>query len=858
RGLLIQAADDPGAGIETFSLLTSEAAAVLPDPAAPLGEEWVGAVHDLFAEQARTAPDRLAVADRDGALTYGELDTAVRGFAGRLIADGVRPGDRVALYAHRSAPLVTAILGVLKAGAAYVVLDPAYPAARLAEIVRLAEPRLVVRLDLPAGPIPDSWPAAGPADLACISFTSGSTGVPKGILQTHGSMSHFLPWQKETFGFGEGDRFTLLSGLAHDPLQRDLFHALCLGASLHAPDPDRIGEPGYLARWMRSEGITVAHLTPAMAQLLTEGAADELPDLRLVVLGGDLLTRRDVARLRRLAPRVRIVNVYGSTESHRALAWHQVEEDEDRPKQTIPLGRGMRDVQLLVLTQDGALAGVGELGEVAIRSPHLAAGYLGGDRFTGQVRTGDLGRYLPNGEVEAAGRADQQVKIRGFRVEPGEIEAELGRISGVREAVVVAREDGAGERRLVAYVVLDEERPISALREALREKLPAYMVPAAFVVLDRLPLNPNGKVDRRALPDPGEAESTPAGERIAPRDEMERRLAKLWEEILGTSTLGVTDDFFDLGGHSLLAVRLAARIEHELGKSLPLAVLFQHSTIEELAALLRDSGELAASALVPLKAGSTLPPLFLVHPAGGQILCYTGLVPHLGEERPVYALQDVAPPDAERSLSNLAAAYLREVRSVQPAGPYHLAGWSFGGRVAFEMARQLREAGQEIAFLGMLDTGLVTPPAEAEKDDAALLLEVVGDVPMDLDELRRAADPVEALVERAREAGLLPSDFAPAAARRILELVKAHLRIARTDRPQPYLGRVTFFAAAEQPPEAGDDPAHGWGEVAGEIEVHRVPGSHTTMIYDGENVRVLGGSVREILESTHAAPSARA
>ncbi|HKV13044.1 MAG TPA: thioesterase domain-containing protein, partial [Thermoanaerobaculia bacterium] len=480
------------------------------------------------------------------------------------------------------------------------------------------------------------------------------------------------------------------------------------------------------------------------------------------------------------------------------------------------------------------------------RSPHLAAGYLGGERFVGQVRTGDLGRYLTNGEVEAAGRADQQVKIRGFRVEPGEIEAELGRIAGVREAVVVAREDGQGERRLVAYVVTDTEVPVSALREVLREKLPAYMVPAAFVILDRLPLNPNGKVDRRALPDPGEIESAPAGERIAPRDGMERRLAAIWEEILETSPVSVTDDFFDLGGHSLLAVRLAARIEHELGRALPLAVLFQHSTIEELAGLLRDPGEVAASALVPLKTGGALPPLFLVHPAGGQILCYTGLVPHLGDDRPIYALQDVV---AEQSLSGLAVAYLREVQSVQPAGPYHLAGWSFGGRVAFEMARQLREAGQEVAFLGMIDTGLVIPPAEAEKDDAALLLEVVGDVPMDLEELRRSADPVAALVERAREAGLLPPDFAPAAARRILELVKSHLRIARTDRPQPYEGHVTFFAAAEQPPEAGDDPAHGWGEIAGEIDVHRVPGSHTTMIYDAENVRVLGRAVREAMST---------
>jgi amino acid adenylation domain-containing protein len=845
-GVLVQAADDPERAIETFSLLTPEAAAALPNPAAALGEEWIGAVHDLFGEQARTAPDRLAIVDRDGSLTYGELDAAVRRFAGRLIADGVRPGDRVALYAHRSAPLVTAILGVLKAGAAYVVLDPAYPAARLAEIVRLAEPRAVIHLDLPAGPIPDAWPSASPADLACISFTSGSTGIPKGILQTHGSMSHFLPWQRETFGFGEGDRFTLLSGLAHDPLQRDLFHALCLGASLHIPDPDRIGEPGYLAGWMRGERITVANLTPAMAQLLTEGAGDVLPDLRLAVLGGDLLTRRDVARLRRLAPRVQVVNFYGSTESHRALAWHRVEEG-DRPKQTLPLGRGMRDVQLLVLAVSGALAGVGELGEVAIRSPHLAAGYLGGERFGEQVRTGDLGRYLPNGEVEAAGRADQQVKIRGFRVEPGEIEAELGRIPGVREAVVLAREDGAGERRLVAYVVLAEERSVSDLRDALRDRLPAYMVPTTFVALDRLPLNPNGKVDRRALPDPGEAELAPAGERVAPRDELELRLAKIWEETLGTP-VGVTDDFFDLGGHSLLAVRLAARIEHELGISLPLAVLFQHSTIEKLAGLLR-AGEVTTSALVPLRTGGALPPLFLVHPAGGQILCYAGLVPHLGENRPVYALQDVAPPDAERSLSSLTAAYIPGVRSVQPAGPYHLAGWSFGGRVAFEMARQLREAGEEVAFLGMIDTGLVTPPDEPEKDDAALLLEVVGEVPMDLDELRQAADPVAALVERAREAGLLPTDFAPAAARRILELVKAHLRIARTDRPQPYPGPVTFFAAAEQPPEAGNDPAHGWGEIAGEIEVHRVPGSHTTMIYEPENVRVLGERVRKLLES---------
>ena len=561
--LLEQIAERPGEVIDLHTLVTADARVLLPDPREALGRIWPGAVHDLFAGEAQRRPEHVALVDPRGAWTYGELDLAVSRLAARLRADGIRPGDRVAIWAHRGAPLVWSILGVLRAGAAFVILDPAYPEARLLAILQLARPHGFLRLEaagplprqvdahleeepflslhqIPAAtakvavarfgaiPLPPAWPQLHPEDMAAVSFTSGSTGVPKGIVQTHGSMSHFIPWHREVLGFGDEDRHTLLSGLAHDPLQRDVFYALGTGATLCIPDPDRIGEPGYLAAWMRREHVTVSNLTPAIAWLLTElppgGLSVDLPDLRVAVLAGDVLTRRDVARIRRLAPQALCVNVYGATESQRALSYHLIqEESEERERQVLPLGRGKRDVQLLVLGRSGGIAGIGEMGEIAIRSPHLAEGYLNDAEQTAQrfvpnpfthepgdriYLTGDLGRYLPNGEVAAAGRADQQIKIRGFRVEPGEIEAELGRIAGVRESAVVGREDrDSGERQLVAYVVLDPEAAPSAtfatgLRDGLRERLPAYMVPAVFVPLDKLPLNPNGKVDRRALPAP--------------------------------------------------------------------------------------------------------------------------------------------------------------------------------------------------------------------------------------------------------------------------------------------------------------------------------------------------------------------
>ncbi len=661
EGVLRQAAAASETRLGALSLATEASRGVLPDPAEPLDETWRGAVHEVFAGRAAATPDALAVEDPRERWTYAELDAATDRIA-RVLADhAVGNGDVVAITGHRSAALVRALIGTMKSGAAFLVLDPAYPAARLGEYVRIARPAAHLHLsaaaDLPGevtallaetirtrivlhprgdaaaeevdGILSSASPVSvevGPDTLAYLSFTSGTTGVPKAVMGRHSSLTHFTPWLAAEFGLSSSDRFSLMSGLAHDPLHRDVFTPLQLGASVVAPEPDEVGTPGYLARWMREAGVTVAHLTPAMGQLLADASEGERIDsLRRAFFVGDVLRRADVQRLAELAPNLRVINYYGSTETQRAVSYHVVDPEAEQ-KEIIPLGRGIPGVQLLVRNASGEIAGVGEVGEIWLRSPHLAAGYLGDEalsasRFvvnpwTGQARdrlyrTGDLGRYRPDGEVEPMGRADQQVKVRGFRVELGEVESALASHAAIKEAAVIARETGAGDRRLVAYWVPadDAARAESAeLRAHLKALLPEYMVPSAYVRLDRLPLTANGKLDRRALPEPEAvaADARPA----APRTPTEEILAQIWAEVLRTESVGVDDDFFGLGGHSLLATRLLARVQSALGVVLPLRAIFERPTVAELAAqvdVLRQGGARVLPPIVRVDRDRPLP-----------------------------------------------------------------------------------------------------------------------------------------------------------------------------------------------------------------------------------------------------------
>lgn len=644
--LLNQIADDPDLPVLSYSLLTPASEVFLPNPSHPLDDQWEGAVHELFTRNSRKYPQRIAVKDEKGGWTYEEIEHLSNQLAHFLVEQGVKKGRIVAVYGARSASLVWTLLGIFKAGAAFLILDPAYPSSRLITYLRAAEPQgwlhlmaagpagelleeflaeqsFKCRLELPELSARESFPLlaaypitpperqVGPDDLAYISFTSGTAGKPKGVLGGHGSLTHFLPWQRDRFGLSEFDNFSMLSGLSHDPLHRDIFTPLMLGGSVCVPRPEIIGAPGGIARWLRQESVSVVNLTPALGKLIADSSAETtdclIPSLRYAFFVGDVLTRHDVRRLRHLAPNCVCINHYGATETQRAVAYHVVSNEEILPAQNdgqpvgreiIPVGRGIKDVQLLVFNDAMKQAGIGEIGELYLRSPHLAKGYLNDEDLTRErfivnpytnlagdrlYRTGDLGRYLLNGETEPLGRADFQVKIRGFRVEIGEIEGILVTHPLVSEAAVLPYEEAPGVKSLAAYIVSKpgEVPDFRQLRDFLAQRLPEYMIPASFISLDYLPLTPNKKLDRQALPSPGVAE--PERQNTVFLSPVQEMVAGIWAKVLGRTRFGPEDNFFELGGHSLRATQVVSRLCDAFQVEFPLRKIFENPTLRSLA-----------------------------------------------------------------------------------------------------------------------------------------------------------------------------------------------------------------------------------------------------------------------------------
>jgi thioesterase domain-containing protein/acyl carrier protein len=577
-----------------------------------------------------------------------------------------------------------------------------------------------------------------------------------------------------------------------------------------------------------------------------------------------VLTRRDVSRINQLAPAVTCVNLYGSTETQRAVGYF-VEDNQRDAKEVLSLGRGIRDVQLLVLNQARQLCGVGELGEIYFRSPHLAKGYLHDQAFTRErflanpfsndrsdrlYRTGDLGRYLPDGNVEHCGRADRQIKIRGYRIEPGEIEAALRRHSHVRETAVVPDRSVSGATNLVAYVVPRSGSPIdpSALRSFLEAKLPSFMIPEAFVVIDSLPLTPNGKLDRRALPSPGRLHPA-IRDHQSPRSATEQTLVELWQEVLSIDQVGIQENFFELGGHSLLAVRLFALIEPRFGKRLPLSALFQSPTVEQLAAALEKDSSPSWSSLVPIQPRGTRPPFFCVHAVGGNVLEYYDLARCLGADQPFYGLQSLGLDQRhapQTRIEDMAAHYVEEIRRFQPAGPYFIGGRSLGGIIAYEMARQLKAAGQQVGLLALLDSypvGYQKLSSEAAtlsarsarlwkrvKSHAANLrgLSFSAQLRYLLNKSQYAPKRIKGKAWRALYRFHEKLGFAlPRALRNVEQFnwLAAHRFV-----PRLYDGRVTLFWAGRDL-RAKFDQLEGWQRLApGGLEVHEIPGTHLDMI----------------------------
>ncbi len=633
----------------------AEVPLLLPAERVQLLEEWAATarafpercLHELFAEQAGRTPDAVAVAFEGESLTYAGLEARSDRLAHQLIALGVGPETRVGVCAERSLELVVALLGILKAGAAYVPLDPSYPAERLAYMledsgvpVLLAQERLldripghaarVVCLDRDAGRV-DAERAeplplrAEPDSLAYVIYTSGSTGRPKGAMNAHRGIVNRLLWMQEQYGLTPGDVVLQKTPFSFDVSVWEIFWPLVSGARLVLARPEGHRDPAYLTELIERAGVSTAHFVPPMLQaFLDAGEPARCGSLRRVVCSGEALPYELTERFRAALPGVELHNLYGPTEAAVDVTYWACEARERR---VVPIGRPVANTQLYVLDAGGGLVPVGVPGELYLGGVQVGRGYLGRAELTAErfvpdpfgvkpgarlYRTGDRVRWTAAGEVEFLGRADFQVKIRGFRIEPGEIEAALLEQAGVREAVVLAREGAPGSAgpRLVAYVVPAAGAGVTgaALREQLSRRLPEYMVPGAFVVLERLPLNANGKLDRHVLPVPESASGE--GRYAAPRTAAEEVLAGIWAEVLKVERVGVEDGFFDLGGHSLLATQVASRVRRAFGVEVPLRALFEAPTVAGLAGrieALRGAGASPAPPIEPVPRGGALP-----------------------------------------------------------------------------------------------------------------------------------------------------------------------------------------------------------------------------------------------------------
>ena len=696
-------------------------------------------VHQLIEARCAEAPSRIAVEYEGQKLSYEELDRRSNQLAHLLEKKGVKADVRVGLCVERSADMLVALLGILKAGGAYVPLDPAYPADRIQYVLSDANAKVLVtesrllqslpklsaevlcldRIALERESSQSVQADVRPENLAYVIYTSGSTGKPKGVQLEHRSVVNFLCSMQKEPGLCATDILVAVTTLSFDIAGLEMYLPLISGARVVIASRETAYDARLLSQLLKRSGATVMQATPATWRLLFESGWEGDQKLKVLV-GGEALPAELAQQLgARCGP---VWNMYGPTETTIWSSLYRVRGDEER---ILPIGRPIANTTLYILDENRRPVAIGKEGELYIGGEGLARGYFERPELTAEkfvvdpfrpgqkmYRTGDLARYREDGNVEFLGRIDHQVKIRGFRIELGEIEAVLEQHSAIRRAVVIAHEDAAGEKKLAAYLVPHPDELVSAasLREHVRRQLPDYMTPAAFIQLAALPLTPNGKVDRKALPTPSPSDFDSGQDYVAPRDPVELKLANIWEETLGMRPIGVKTSFFDLGGRSLLAARMFMRISREFGKDLPLSLLFQAPTVEQLANELRSNSKpVAYATLVEIQPRGARTPFFCVHGGAGSTLFLHRLSREMDADQPFYGFEPEG-MDGRRfertSVQQMAEHYIAEMRTIQPRGPYFIGGYCFGGLVAFEMAQQLRYLGEQAALVALFSAPL--------------------------------------------------------------------------------------------------------------------------------------------------------
>jgi amino acid adenylation domain-containing protein len=696
-------------------------------------------LHEWFQDGLQKAPDACAVTFEGQHLTYGQLNLHSNRLANHLRKLGVGPDVLVGLCVARSLDMVVALLGILKAGGAYVPLDPYFPKARLDYMVKdsrmqvlvthrefetklqIQPPLVVVRLDSDRDEIAmrggeySGLSRSHSNNLAYVVYTSGSTGKPKGVEIPHSALGNFLLSMQREPGFGATNVLLAITTLCFDIAGLEIFLPLVSGARVVIASGEDASDPVRLIRRMQESQCDVMQATPATWRALIDVGWRGSKNLK-ALCGGEFL-RPDLAR-ELLSRCAELWNMYGPTET---TIWSTIQKvrSADGP---IPIGRPILNTEVFVFDENANSVPTGTVGELYIGGAGLARGYFRRAEITRErfvhnrvdptmrlYRTGDLGRRLSDGTFEYVGRVDHQVKVRGFRVELGEVEAVLGDHPAVKECIVSVHENSPSDAALVAYF---EPQPKSSptvndLRAHLKAQLPDYMVPSAFVAMDKLPLTPSGKFDRKALPPPNDHIKV-QDEFVAPRDALEKKLVAIWSKVLKIKRIGIRDNFFDLGGHSFAAILVLTEVRKRIGTTLPLATLFEASTIESMGEILRkDQWTPSWSSLVPIQPLGGKRPLFLVHGAEGNVLLYRQLANCLGKDQPTYGLQSKGLSGdgiVHKTIQEMAAQYIQEIKRVQPHGPYSLGGYCLGGIVALELAQQLTSSGEKVGTVIMLDT----------------------------------------------------------------------------------------------------------------------------------------------------------
>ncbi len=828
-------------------------------------------VLQLFELGASAFPDALAIVGQGWQVTYRDLNLTADRIAHGLKKAGVSSGTLVGIFFDRSPEMVAALLGIWKAGGAYIPLDPAVPPQRLAFMLEDSAPPFVLTLDKLSGGLPptnarvilleDFLAAQIPAgqqenkismvpgdQIAYVIYTSGSTGKPKGVSITHGALANTIRGVAQDLMLQTDDVVLAWSTIAFDVSCLEIFLPLAFGAKMYLVERDLVTSGASPVEHLRVSAATVLFATPTMFRLLLEKGWKGDARMQLIA-GGEVLP---LSLARTLAGSCRVLwNQYGPSETAVCATRARIEPHAAK----ITIGSPLPNVTIHLLDERLQPVPRGVAGEMYIGGAGVGLGYLNrpelnracflpdpfAESTNGRVdriyKTGDLAVCLENGDLDFLGRSDGQVKVRGFRIELGEIESVLRECEGVQAAVVRAIELEAGDRRLVAFVIGDGKSRLSQWKQSLSRRLPAYMVPAEFVSVPYFPTTPGGKVDGQALDRMRlhVATSAPAPA-ASPGDGFEERVKAIWQKLLKVEAIGIHDDFFSLGGHSLLAARMLTRIERSFGYEVPHSVLVEHPTIHGLVTYLLQRSAERWPAPVTIQAGAHLSPLFIAHGIGGSLLSFVELAGQLGPEQPVYGLQLPAYIDEHQAnLRTVAANYLRQVRAIQPSGPYHFAGHSSGGLVVFEMACQLREQGEMVGLLALLDCDPDTGKAAhhpfrdwnslkasfsraqiAFQQRTAGVREFLG----------RAIDYRRIKVKiwfaaRARRAG------------RVHGRVEAegYLALALRDyQLRPYPGDITLFLAQDGPAPKGK-PATAWdGKILGRCEILVIPGTHRTIL----------------------------